>query len=85
MGHGTHEQNPKSKPIQPVTMPSDRMQKWFNYDHPIELCKPIVAEINKAALAVIEKVPHGPERTVALRKLLEAKDAVVRATVVPHG
>lgn len=30
-------------------------------------------------------VQSGPERTVALRKLLEAKDAAVRATAQPGG
>jgi hypothetical protein len=29
-------------------------------------------------------VPAGPERTVSLRKLLEAKDAAVRPVVIPE-
>jgi len=29
-------------------------------------------------------VPAGPERTVSLRKLLEAKDAAVRAVAIPE-
>jgi len=32
---------------------------------------------------VLEYVPSGPERTVALRKLLEGKDASVRAVIFP--
>lgn len=31
------------------------------------------------------EIPGGPERTVALRKLLESKDAAVRATLNPGG
>ena len=33
----------------------------------------------KLARAIIDGTPRNPERTVALRKLLEAKDAAVRA------
>ena len=32
---------------------------------------------------LVEIVPEGPERTVSLRKLLEAKDAAVRAVAIP--
>jgi hypothetical protein len=31
-----------------------------------------------------EVVPEGPEQTVSLRKLLEAKDASVRAVAIPE-
>lgn len=37
------------------------------------------------AEGICEFVPSGPERTVALRKLLESKDAAVRASVFPGG
>lgn len=30
---------------------------------------------------IVETLPRNPERTVALRKLLEAKDAAVRAAI----
>lgn len=33
------------------------------------------------AAEIVETLPRNPERTVALRKLLEAKDAAVRALV----
>jgi len=33
---------------------------------------------------LVEIVPEGPERTVSLRKLLEAKDAAVRAVAIPE-
>jgi hypothetical protein len=32
---------------------------------------------------IAANIPSGPERTVALRKLLEAKDAAVRAVAIP--
>jgi hypothetical protein len=34
---------------------------------------------------VVRTVPRSPERTVALRKLLEGKDAAVRAAMQPRG
>lgn len=33
------------------------------------------------AQQIVDNLPRNPERTVALRKLLEAKDAAVRAIV----
>jgi len=34
------------------------------------------------AHALVDNLPRNPERTVALRKLLEAKDAAVRAVLL---
>lgn len=34
---------------------------------------------------IVDGIKPGPERTVALRKLLEAKDAAVRARLSPGG
>lgn len=53
--------------------------QFFAYEHlPAEL-----QEVSKhfclLAAHLIDSVPRNPERTVALRKLLEAKDAAVRA------
>lgn len=57
----------------------ERLLQFFAYDHlPVEL-----REISKpfATLAelLVKTLPRNPERTVALRKLLEAKDCAVRA------
>ncbi len=38
-------------------------------------------EIAKAIVSEDSGLPRNPERTVALRKLLEAKDAAVRAVL----
>lgn len=63
----------------------DRMLKWFAYKHlPSQLqehSKPF-GELAEHLCATLEP---GPERTVALRKLLEAKDAAVRAALSPGG
>ena len=37
--------------------------------------------VSLPAWQIVENLPRNPERTVALRKLLEAKDAAVRAAV----
>ena len=57
----------------------DRMLQWFKYSH----LPPSLAEVSRPfgelAKNLVETLAPGPERTVALRKLLEAKDAAVRA------
>lgn len=63
----------------------ERMLKWFEFKHlPMELQFVSESFCNLAKLIVLSVEP-GPERTVALRKLLEAKDAAVRARVHPGG
>lgn len=53
--------------------------QFFNYRHlPSEL-QPVSAPFSELAHWIDAALPRNPERTVALRKLLEAKDAAVRA------
>jgi hypothetical protein len=63
----------------------ERMLAWFKWEH----LPPHLQETSKmfqvVALAIVDNIQPGPERTVALRKLLESKDAAVRAVVVPGG
>jgi hypothetical protein len=63
----------------------DRMLKWFQYDHLPQKLADISAEFHSLASTVNKHIEPGPERTVALRKLLEAKDAAVRAKLHPGG
>jgi len=63
----------------------DRMLKWFVYAHLSEDLQEISAPFCEVATRVCNMVEPGPERTVALRKLLEAKDAAVRARLHPGG
>jgi len=57
----------------------EHIEQFFSYEH----LPPHLAEASKpfAELAqmIVATLPRNPERTVALRKLLEAKDAAVRA------
>lgn len=63
----------------------DRMLKWFKYDHLPAHLQTVSMPFSNLAHEIDRIVPSGPERTVALRKLLEAKDAAVRAVVEPGG
>lgn len=60
-------------------MTQDRMLQFFEYKHlPTEL-QLISGQFGKLAEYIVEALPSNLERTVALRKLLEAKDCAVRA------
>jgi hypothetical protein len=53
--------------------------KFFRYDHLPEHLQRWPKEFSDLAHRVADSSPDSPETTVALRKLLEAKDAAVRA------
>lgn len=65
----------------------ERMLKWFEFE--VGGLPDSVGGIgnmfHKLAENICEDIQGGPERTVALRKLLEAKDAAVRAKLNPGG
>ena len=63
----------------------DRMMKWFEYKHLPEHLQAVSKPFGDLADKLCSEVEPGPERTVALRKLLEAKDAAVRAKLNPGG
>lgn len=63
----------------------DRMLKWFDYSHLPKDLRAVSEGFSLLAWQTCERVEPGPERTVALRKLLEAKDAAVRAALNPGG
>ena len=59
--------------------------KFFEFEHlPPDLQK-VSKPFCELARRVVETLEPGTERTEALRKLLEAKDAAVRAKVAPGG
>jgi hypothetical protein len=60
-------------------MDREFIMQFFKYDHlPAE--KQAVSKPFGELAEVIHQLPRNPERSVALRKLLEAKDAAVRAS-----
>jgi hypothetical protein len=66
-------------------MNEERMLKWFEYAHLPEHLQAVSRPFGELAAKVCEVIEGGPERTVALRKLLESKDAAVRAKLNPGG
>lgn len=65
-------------PLHPSVM---HVLKYFKYEHLPEKLQAISKPFAELAQQVAERYPESPETTVALRKLLEAKDAAVRAGV----
>lgn len=61
----------------------ERMLTWFGFEHLPPKLKDVSRMFHSLAHDLCKDVQAGPERTVALRKLLEAKDAAVRATLHP--
>ena len=63
----------------------ERMLSWFVYDHLKGELQGVASQFRDMAETIASTIERGPERTVALRKLLEAKDAAIRAVVKPGG
>jgi hypothetical protein len=58
---------------------AEHIEQFFAFDHLPEDLKMVSRPFAQLAQEIVEHLPRNPERTVALRKLLEAKDAAVRA------
>lgn len=57
----------------------DHILRYFHYAHLPEVLRNRSKPFCNLAQQIVDTTPRNPERTVALRKLLEAKDAAVRA------
>jgi hypothetical protein len=64
-----HEQARAAEPI----------LQFFAFEHLPPHLQEVSSEFHSLAFRLVHSLPRNPERTVALRKLLEAKDAAVRA------
>ena len=64
-------------------MATERMLRWFAYEHLPPHLQKASRPFCQLAMQIVETIAAGPERTVALRKLLESKDAAVRAVLEP--
>jgi hypothetical protein len=56
--------------------------QFFAYEHLREDLRAVSAPFGEMAKAIVETLPRNSERSVALRKLLEAKDAAVRSKLL---
>lgn len=59
-------------------MPNPILQ-FFNYEHLPSDLQEISKKVHEVAMFMAENLPENPEKSAGLRKLLEAKDAFVRA------
>lgn len=55
------------------------MMQFFAYSHLPPHLQEISKPFGELAQQIIDTLPANPERTAGLRKLLEAKDCIVRA------
>lgn len=62
-----------------MTEPTEPLLQFFAYEHLPEHLQTVSRSFSLLAWEMIAILPRNPERTVALRKLLEAKDCAVRA------
>lgn len=61
--------------------PIEHVLQFFAFEHLPEHLQEVSKPFHDLAHETAGRVPHGPELTVALRKLLESKDAAVRCLV----
>ncbi len=59
----------------------DPILRYFDFYHLPEPLSAVSRRFAELAEAVVHELPRSPERTVALRKLLESKDAAVRSAL----
>jgi hypothetical protein len=62
-----------------MSQDSEPLLQFFAYSHLRADLQPISRPFCDLAVTLVDTLPRNPERTVSLRKLLEAKDAAVRA------
>lgn len=60
-------------------MIAEPLLQFFAFGHLPERLQPTASQFHALAWALVQELPANPERTMALRKLLEAKDCAVRA------
>ena len=62
-------------------VPVDGILQFFSYEHlPVHLAS-VSMPFARLAEEIVATLPYNAERSTALRKLLEAKDAAVRARI----
>lgn len=77
----TNESIAVGEPSPSSNRAKDPMLQFFEYGHlPRELQK-YSEPFYRLARLMVDTLPRNPERTVGLRKLLEAKDCAVRASI----
>lgn len=68
-----------------VSWTDEQILQFFSFNHLPEKMQAISKPFCHAAMRLVATLPRNAERTVALRKLLEAKDAAVRASITKES
>ena len=63
----------------------EHIRQFFAYSHLPPHLQAVSKPFGDLADQIIASLPQNPERTVALRKLLESKDAAVRALIAKEN
>ena len=66
-------------------MDREHILQFFAFAHLPQHLQDVSRPFGELAEQIVATLPRNPERTVALRKLLEAKDAAVRALVAKEA
>lgn len=61
--------------------PHAELLQFFSFSHLPGHLQDVSRPFAEHAVRIVETLPSNPERTMALRKLLEAKDCAVRARI----
>ena len=75
------EMHPAPEEFTEEELERDAILRFFHYGHLPEPLQARSRPFCDLARAIVRDLPRNAERSVALRKLLEAKDAAVRAAV----
>lgn len=70
---------PSPTPATGEYTPPEHIIQFFKFDHLPKHLQEVSSPFCDMAVSMVATLPRNPERTVALRKLLESKDAAVRA------
>lgn len=77
----TQEIHPAPSEFSEEQLQTDPILRFFHYSYLPSKLQESSKPFCDLARHIVTTLPRNPERTVALRKLLEAKDAGVRANV----
>jgi len=77
----SNEPTPPSTPPAPPPQAFEPILQYFSYKHLPPTLATVSAQFAVLAEFIMDNLPRCAERTVALRKLLESKDAAVRAAL----
>lgn len=82
-GESTMSIHPAPTEFTAEQLAADPILRYFHYSHLPAILQNSSRPFCDLARQLVEALPRNAERSVALRKLLEAKDAAVRANVPP--